>query len=93
MNQINQTNKTNQINQTDLSWASSPIARIHDGCSFPPTGYPSITERQVACLNVCRTIPPDEGIPSVEESQTGRTVQNWTLTTDFYLIAVQDDTL
>ena len=29
-------------------------------------------------------------VPSIEESQTKRTVRNWTLTTDFYLVAAQD---
>ena len=33
---------------------------------------------------------PQMRVPSIEGSQTGRTVQNWTLTTDFYLVAVQD---
>ena len=33
---------------------------------------------------------PQMRVPSIEESQTERTVQNWTLTTDFYLVAVQD---
>ena len=33
---------------------------------------------------------PQMRVPSIEGCQTGRTEQNWTLTADFYLVAVQD---
>ena len=39
---------------------------------------------------MCAAQSPQMSVPSIEESQTKRTVQNWTLTTDFYLAAVQE---